>query len=466
MAKFFRAEAFNVFFYLLILFVAAALLRPLLPIDETRYLSVAWEMHLRQSWLDPLTMNFAPYHHKPPMLFWLINLSWSLFGISREAAMVPVFVSAFTVVMLTAVLARRLFPAQARGMSRVHLLMIGSLPFLIYSTLMMFDIMMTVVVLGVLLCLWAYGGSRRPYLVPLAALLLGLGVLVKGPVAYLYVIFPMLLAPLWLPHRERLLSWYLGILFIILLSIIPVLFWLVPMLKNAEPDFVYWLLWEQTAGRVAGKFSAAHVRPFYFYLPLVPLMAVPWLFFPALWRNLKTFKTALSAEPGLRFILCWIVPVFVSFCMISGKQPHYMVPLLPGMIILITYFLRDFDFRVIARTAAAMVVLIVLFQAGASVTFFHAYDLRPLADYISKNAADRDIAFARKYHGQLTFLGRLTRPVESISAKRKAVDAWLEGHPDGIVVLQYRTPEDVARYEELVSMPYRGKHWGAFAAKK
>jgi 4-amino-4-deoxy-L-arabinose transferase-like glycosyltransferase len=54
------------------------------PIDETRYLTVAWEMWLRQDFLVPY-LNGATYSHKPPLLFWLINLSWGMFGVSEWA---------------------------------------------------------------------------------------------------------------------------------------------------------------------------------------------------------------------------------------------------------------------------------------------------------------------------------------------------------------------------------------------
>jgi hypothetical protein len=49
-----------------------ALFLPVLPIDETRYLAVAWEMRLHGDFLVP-HLNGAPYSDKPPLLFWLIN---------------------------------------------------------------------------------------------------------------------------------------------------------------------------------------------------------------------------------------------------------------------------------------------------------------------------------------------------------------------------------------------------------
>ena len=48
--------------------IAGVLLRPLAPIDETRYLAVAWEMWLSGDYFVP-TRNFELYTHKPPLLF-------------------------------------------------------------------------------------------------------------------------------------------------------------------------------------------------------------------------------------------------------------------------------------------------------------------------------------------------------------------------------------------------------------
>ncbi len=56
------------------LVLTALLTRPPLPVDETRYLSVAWEMWQQQHILVPIS-NGAPYSHKPPLLFWLMQAS-------------------------------------------------------------------------------------------------------------------------------------------------------------------------------------------------------------------------------------------------------------------------------------------------------------------------------------------------------------------------------------------------------
>ena len=56
--------------------------RPMTPIDETRYISVAWEMWLRGDWLVPYK-NGEPYSHKPPLMMWLFQIGWAIFGVSE-----------------------------------------------------------------------------------------------------------------------------------------------------------------------------------------------------------------------------------------------------------------------------------------------------------------------------------------------------------------------------------------------
>ena len=62
--------------------VASIWLRPLWPVDETRYLSVAWDMWLRGDLLVPY-VNGRPYSDKPPLLFWLMHLGWAVFGVNE-----------------------------------------------------------------------------------------------------------------------------------------------------------------------------------------------------------------------------------------------------------------------------------------------------------------------------------------------------------------------------------------------
>ncbi len=433
--------------------------RPLLPIDETRYVSVAWEMFLRHDWLAPLTKNGEPYHHKPPLLFWMINAVWFFTGPSRWAATIPPVAMGLASVYLTVMLTQRLFTGTASLAARVPYILMGCLPFLVYSSMVMFDVTMSVFVLLTLLGTLSFAQTQKFLYVVLMALTMGLGVLTKGPVAYLYVIFPMLLGPLWYGAAVRPVRWYGGCLMALLLSTVPVLLWLIPVLQQSDNHFAFWLVWEQTAGRITGNFNDAHVRPFYFYMPIVLILAMPWVFFPQLWRQGRALRAILRAQEGLRFVLCWVVPTFISFCLISGKQPHYLVPLVPGMAILITCLLQELNLKTLQKVAlGAYIVFIAAHVVGAQ-TFFRNYDLMPVAAYMQKHP-ERDWAFVRKYHGEVTFLARRERPLDVVEPEE--VDAWFDQHPDGYALIRFNNPETLQHLIMVMEMPYRGKRLGVF----
>lgn len=445
---------------LAILFLAAVLFRPLIPIDETRYMSVAWEMFLHRGWFDPLTLNFAPYHHKPPLLFWLINLSWSVFGISRWAALVPVFLAALGCVYLTGALGRLLFPGLLRDAQRSWLIMIGSIPFLVYGTLVMFDVMLCAFVLLSLIGTVLYARSRLTRHALFTGLFLGLGVLTKGPVAYLYVLPTLLLAPVWQKGFTRAVSWYAGSLLIVAVSLLPVLGWLVPVLKSSSNDFAFWLIWNQTAGRITGNFDAAHSRPVYFYLPILPVFFMPWLFLPAFWRGLRELKGRMAQDEGPRFLLVWLLPVIAGFSLISGKQPHYLVPLLPGAVLLSALCLERVGTQTLAWTFSLAVAGFIGLEAIAAHTLFIPYDLRPIAEVIRKHP-DRDLVFARNYKGEIGFLAKLEKPVDD--RPRTGLKKWFKQHPAGLAIIRYDNAQKIRDYRMIVSTPHRGKRLGVFS---
>lgn len=442
-------------------FVAAIWFRPLLPIDETRYISVAWEMFLRRDWLQPLTMNFEPYHHKLPLLFWLINASWAVFGVTRWAATLPVVLSSLASVYLTIALGRLLFSDFDRQADRTAMVMVASVPFLVYSTLIYFDLTLTVFVLLSLIGIVLYARKRDWRAVLLIGLSLGFGVLARGPVAFLHILFPIALAPLWADDLRRPGRWYLGILAALAIAGLIVLCWLVPVLMQADGKFTHSLLWDQTVGRATGTLNA-HVRPFYFYLPLLPVMMIPWVFFPSFWKGAAALRQCWRNEEGTRFLFFWAAPTFLSFSLIGEKQPHYLMPLVPAVVLAVVLCLKNVPSRRLVLNMAVMVAAIVVGQAIASATFLKRYDLEPTAAYMRANR-DRDWAFVANYHAEFGFLSRLEKPVDDVPPQRLA--QWFASHPEGRAIVVGRNADDFSGYQLVMDSPYRGKRMGVLAAR-
>ena len=91
-----------------VLIAVNLIIRPLMPIDETRYVSVAWEMWVSGDFLVP-HLNGETYSHKPPLLFWLMSLSWWFFGVNEWTPRIisPLFALGST--LLSSLVAQKLW---------------------------------------------------------------------------------------------------------------------------------------------------------------------------------------------------------------------------------------------------------------------------------------------------------------------------------------------------------------------
>lgn len=351
----------------LILLAATLTTRPLLPIDETRYLSVAWEMWLKGEILVP-QLNGEAYSHKPPLMFWLIQLGWWALGVDHwwPRLVAPLF--GLACLFTTASLARRLWPGGSDIASLAPLILLGSILWTIFTTLTMFDTLVAFfTLLGLLGIVMAWRGSPvRGW--ALLGLALGLGVLAKGPVILVYTLPPALLAPWWArsPRPVSWPTWYGGLVAALLLGTAIALAWAIPAAAAGGAAYGEAILWGQTKGRVVGSF--AHGRPLWWYLPLLPPLLFPWLLWPPLWRSAFRHRRSASADTGLRFCLAWILPALVLLSLSSGKQVHYLVPVLPGIALAAAFLMasepetvRDWDRLPVALVA---VILGVTFLAG------------------------------------------------------------------------------------------------------
>jgi 4-amino-4-deoxy-L-arabinose transferase-like glycosyltransferase len=300
--------------------------RPLLPIDETRYASVAWDMWLRRSVLVPY-VNGAPYSDKPPLLFWLVLLGWRVVGV-REwwiRLVPPLF--ALGCLLLTARLARSLWPDREWPAIGAPWILLGTIIWSVYGTLVLFDTLVAFVTLLAFLGLIRVsrrGGIGGWLLVGVA---IGLGILAKGPVVLVFVGPPALLAPWW--AEAPALSWrrwYGGLAAAVALGVAIALAWALPAARAGGPEYASRILWYQTAGRLSGSF--AHARPIWWYLPLLPAILFPWSVSPTVWRGMSRLARS-AGDGGLRFCLASLIPSFVLFSLISGKQIHYLLPLFP-----------------------------------------------------------------------------------------------------------------------------------------
>lgn len=461
-------------------------LRAPIPVDETRYLTVAWEMWRSG---DPLVLhlNGAPYAHKPPMLFWLINAAWLITGQQEwSARLVPALFLPLSV-FLTFRLGLALDGRRIAGRGALVLASTSIFAFMGAST--MFDAMLTSAVIMALIGLLraARGQAFSGWL--LVALSVGFGILAKGPVVLLHVLPAALLAPLWVERPPVWRRWYLSLLAAVLGGAVLALAWAIPSALAGGSDFANELLWGQTSGRMVNAF--AHRRPFWFYVLLLPVLLFPWALATRLWTR--------QAVSGLWQNRIWRLPAimaagsFLTLSLVSGKQIHYLLPILPATSLIIARMLsrgeragegrRDEErafalmailFGVALLVAAGLAsrmptslppihvapalllivaalplwrlrhelwlvvpafaaVLAVALSLEAGMGALTGFDLRPLASRIDRA---RPIAFVGGYQGEIGFAARLTERVDVVTPQEAA--SWREAHPDGQLIAIFR----------------------------
>jgi len=431
--------------------LAGLVARPIYPIDETRYLSVAWEMWLRQDLLVP-HLNGAPYSDKPPLLFWLILLGWRVVGVAEWwARLVPVL-SGLASAWLTARVARRLWPGRPEVGPLAAVILAGTIAWAAFTQAVLFDALLTATLLTALLGLLAAAEGRR-WGFALLALGIGAGVLAKGPVTLMHLLPASLLAPWWGAPRSR-VAWYAGVLAAVGGGAAIALAWAVPAARQGGPAYADAIFVRQTADRMVHAF--AHRRPVWWYLPWFPALLLPWAAWPAAWRAMRD---ALRLDDrGVRFLAAWALPVFVGFSLVSGKQVHYLLPLLPAAALALA---RALDGRPAANFVprATLALAVVLAAAElASPRFLESEDLRPWAARLA--ALEREgyeIGHADHYAGQYHFLGRLERPF--VELPRRGGESWLAAGPHRALVSYPHEPGAAAcpRVGKLLAEgPYRG----------
>src|SRR5262245_34023894 len=182
---------------LLVLVLPALLLYPrldfhLLEPDEGRYAEIPRELLARGDWVVP-HLQGEPYLDKPPLLYWLVALSYTVFGVSPAAARLVPALAVHATVLAVYLIGRRSVGERAARLGALALALAPG--FVGVGRLLVLDGLLALwVTLAILAAFEALrGGRTRPGWWLLASAALGLGVLTKGPVILILVAAPLAL---------------------------------------------------------------------------------------------------------------------------------------------------------------------------------------------------------------------------------------------------------------------------------
>lgn len=305
--------------------------------DEPRFAQVAREILQTGDWIV-MYVNGEPYYEKPPLMFWTIAaLSIPFGGVTELTARAPSILGALATLLLTFLLAERLYGKRVAFASSVILMTMAL--FWWQARTAQIDMFLTAWTTLTLFAFWRHYETQRAKWLVVMYGAIAAAVFAKGPPG---VVFPLLLAfTFYWRRREERRSLHLGIGIAAVAILIGV--WFIPAnlmadAKETRPEIaedtsivvIAENLFRQTIGRFVLGVSK-HQPPWY-YLENLPVNVFPWtLFLP--WTVYAVWKRRREG-PAMRLLLCWTLPALMFFSISSGKRAIYLLPLFPAFAIL------------------------------------------------------------------------------------------------------------------------------------
>ncbi|MDY6850491.1 MAG: glycosyltransferase family 39 protein [Thermodesulfobacteriota bacterium] len=348
---------------------------PFIDRDEGEYATVAQEMIQRSDYIIP-HVNGRPYYEKPALFFWLMAASFKTLGQSEEAGRLPSALSGLALALVLGWFGRR------RGGE-----LLGFLSALMTLTCFLIVLLARVALLDMLLTLWttltlvlffegyqAPKGRDRWYFLG-AWTAMGLAFLTKGPVGAavpLLAVFFLTVLNRNLVSTLRRAQIPLGLL--IFLAVAGP--WYLSAFIREGRNFWEGFFISQNVTRFT-EVLLGHGAPLWFYLPILAFLVWPWSFFacPAMWRGLSGLGRERNRPNGASldfFLAIWFISVFLLFSAAATKQPNYILPAVPPLILLAARWWHDFLASDRPKTGAVQAVMALtgLVGLGLAGVFF------------------------------------------------------------------------------------------------
>lgn len=311
--------------------------------NEAKRILPALHMLEGGSWITP-ELAGVKYFNKPPLMYWMIAGAFTLAGSRSEwAARLP---SVLAILAFVSVLVRR-------GRSWVHLN--GRVcAALIFMTVVSFiekgrqseiDAAF-VAVTGCALWWWlsAWGVfragqdaalSRLRLWLP-AAVIIGIGLLLKGPLLLVFVYVPIMCVLAYERRMRDLFSWQHGVAVLVWAGML--LAWVIACKLENPHDAAQAVWFEEMGSRF--KPDEFSVAAWLGSVLKVPVDFLPWfVFVPLLWWPAWTRSIAADNQRVFRALRLAVLLCFIMVNMLPGTRPRYSMPLFASASILLGWLL-------------------------------------------------------------------------------------------------------------------------------
>ncbi len=340
--------------------------------DETRYGQISQEMLLTGNWVSPHFMGIR-YFEKPAAGYWLIALGQAVFGQNLFGVRIASALTTGLSVLLAYLIARRLWndPRKSFACALLYLsfgLVAGQAG---YSNL---DPQFTFWVNLSLVALWFALDSRtmrgRLGAWALLGLACAMGFMTKGFLAWA---LPVLIAVPYMLWQRRLGELVRYGSLAVLVAVLVCLPWVLAI-HIQEPDFWRFFFWNEHIRRFSAD-NAQHVRPWWFFLPIMAVACLPWAgLLPSTLR--KTWQE--KRQPAITFLALWLLLPLGFFSLSNGKLPTYIMPCLLPLALLMGHTLIDLISAGRARTICLNGLLNFVIGMAAMIGLIYLQIAKPL----------------------------------------------------------------------------------------
>lgn len=311
--------------------------------DEVFYTLTAKEMVKHHSWMTPFLFD-QPQFEKPIFLYWLLRVSFLIFGMTAFAA--RFFPAFFGILGILGVYFLSLSGFKNERKAFVCALVLASCGLYIGLARTVFtDMIFSVwILLSLVSFFWGYSNTKHKNLsLILMFIAFALAVLSKGPLGFC-VPFGIIVLFLLIKKEIRYLfskSALFGFLIFLALS----LPWYILMIKKYGNSFTREFFYNDHYRRLI---EAEHLSndTWYFYPMSMIGCLFPWSVFllGAIFAWFRRFKE-YNAKPIYLFSFCWLVVTFLVFQPAHSKLISYIFPLFPALSIITGDFIYNIAFK-------------------------------------------------------------------------------------------------------------------------
>ena len=302
--------------------------------DEGFYAESSREMVASGDWVTP-HYNYEPRFQKPILYYWLTSATYLVTGASEFGARFWAAMAGVGLVLVTAAAGRRWYDETTGLLAGA--IVATNFGYFSIGRMSLPDLPLT---FCITLAIWAalvstleQERSPRKFVV-LAALGLGLGFLMKGPVGL--IIPAIVIVPVLMLERRSIGLNPADIVLGFLIMIAVAMPWYLLMWSRHGNDYLQSFFVGDNLERFAtSRFNDP--RPWWFYLPVVAGGLLPWTPLALVW--LGPITQLLRGRRGVGTIdlrlLMWALLPLIFYSISVGKQPRYVLPVLPPLALLL-----------------------------------------------------------------------------------------------------------------------------------